>query len=90
LTQGEPGKVYNLGSEQAHSVRELLDTLLRFSRIPLKVQQDPARVRPADVPVMVSDCTRFRERTGWRTTIPFEQSVRDVLDYWRIQVKEKA
>jgi GDP-4-dehydro-6-deoxy-D-mannose reductase len=90
LTQGEPGKVYNLGTEQAHSVRELLDTLLRFSRIPLEVRQDPARVRPAEVPVMVSDCTRFRERAGWRTTIPFEQSVRDVLDYWRVHVKEKA
>ena len=90
LTQGEAGKVYNLGSEQAHSVRELLDTLLRFSRIPLEVRQDPARVRPAEVPVMVSDCTRFRERAGWRTTIPFEQSVRDVLDYWRVHVKEKA
>jgi GDP-4-dehydro-6-deoxy-D-mannose reductase len=67
-----------------------LDTLLRFSRIPLEARQDPARVRPADVPVMVSDCTRLRERAGWRTTIPFEQSVGDVLDYWRIQVKEKT
>jgi GDP-4-dehydro-6-deoxy-D-mannose reductase len=90
LTQGEPGKVYNLGSEQAHSVRELLDTLLCFSLIPLEARQDPARVRPAEVPVIVSDCTQFRECAGWRTTIPFEQSVRDVLDYWRIHVKEKA
>ena len=86
ITQGEPGEVYNLGSEQARSVRELLEMLVAASRVKLEVRQDANRLRPADVPVMVSDCRKFRQRTGWQTTIPFEQSVRDVLDYWRQQV----
>jgi GDP-4-dehydro-6-deoxy-D-mannose reductase len=90
LTEGEPGEVYNVGSEQAHSIGEMLDGLLSMASVPLKVEQDPARLRPADVPVVVSDCSRLRDRTGWRTTIPFEQSLRDVLDYWREQVKEKT
>jgi len=86
ITQGEPGEVYNLGSEQAHSVREVLETLIAMARIPIAVEQDPERLRPANVPVIVADCTRIREQTGWRTTIPFEDSLQDVLDYWREQV----
>jgi GDP-4-dehydro-6-deoxy-D-mannose reductase len=88
ITQGEPGEVYNLGSEQAHSVGEMLEMLLALSKVPITVKQDPERLRPIEVPVMVSDCTRIRERTGWRPQIPFEQSLRDVLDYWRERVRK--
>lgn len=87
VAQGEPGEVYNLGSEQARSVRELLEMLVAASRVKLEVRQDATRLRPADVPVMVSDCRKLRQCTGWRTIIPFEQSVRDVLDYWRERVR---
>ena len=86
ITQGESGEVYNLGSEQAHSVREVLETLIAMARIPIAVEQDPERLRPTNVPVIVADCTRIREQTGWRPTIPFEDSLQDVLDYWREQV----
>ncbi|MBM4467026.1 MAG: GDP-mannose 4,6-dehydratase [Chloroflexi bacterium] len=86
ITQGEPGEVYNLGSEQAHSVREMLETLMAMSKVPITVKQDAERVRPTDVPVMVSDCTRIRKQTGWRPRISFKRSLQDVLDYWREQV----
>jgi GDP-4-dehydro-6-deoxy-D-mannose reductase len=88
LTKGEPGEVYNLGSEQARSIGELLDGMLSMASAPLKIEQDLTRLRPADVPTMVSDCSRLRARTGWRTTIPFEKSLQDVLDYWRERVVE--
>jgi GDP-4-dehydro-6-deoxy-D-mannose reductase len=88
ITQGEPGEVYNLGSEQAHSVGELLKTLIAMVKKPITIEQDPERVRPTDVPVMVSDCTKIREQTGWRPTISFEQSLQDVLDYWRERTRK--
>mgnify|MGYP001134309377 FL=1 len=90
LTEGEPGEVYNLGSERARSIGELLDGLLSIASVPLKVEQDSARLRPADVSVMVSDCSRLRARTGWRTTIPFDKSLQDVLDYWRERVRDRG
>lgn len=83
VTQGEPGEVYNVGSGQSHSVQEALDTLLAMSRVPIQVRQDPNRMRPSDMPDVVCDASRIRERTGWQTTIAFEQSLRDVLGYWR-------
>ena len=88
ITRGEPGEVYNLGSEQARSVRELLETLMAMSKVPITVEQNPERLRPTDVPVIVGDCTKIREQTGWRPIIPFEDSLRDVLDYWREQVSK--
>jgi GDP-4-dehydro-6-deoxy-D-mannose reductase len=87
ITQGEAGEVYNLGSEQARSIGELLDCLLSMASVSLEVEQDLARLRPADVPVMVSDCSKLRARTGWRVTIPFEKSLQDVLEYWRERIR---
>jgi GDP-4-dehydro-6-deoxy-D-mannose reductase len=90
VTGGEPGQVYNIGAGESHSVEELLTTLLSMSRVPIEVRQDPDRMRPSDTPEVVCDATRLRECTGWRTTIPFERSLRDVLDYWREEVRKQA
>jgi GDP-4-dehydro-6-deoxy-D-mannose reductase len=90
MTLGEPGEVYNLGSGQAHTVGELLDTLLRLAGIEVEVVQDPQRIRQGDISIVAADCTRLCQRTGWHTEISFEQSLADVLDYWRQQVKSSA
>ncbi len=90
LTQGEPGEVYNMGSGSACSAGRVLDTLLRLSGSQIEVQQDASRLRPVEVPLMVADSSRLRDRTGWSTEIPLEQSLRDVLDYWREQVRTGA
>ena len=87
LTLGEPGEVYNLGAEQSYSIRQILDILLSLSRVKLTVEQDPKRLRPADIPDLVADCSKIRARTGWRTTITVEQSLNDILEYWRGQIK---
>jgi GDP-4-dehydro-6-deoxy-D-mannose reductase len=87
MTHGAPGQVYNVGAGKSHSIQEILDTLLAMSRVPIEVRQDPDRMRPSETPDIVCDATRIRALCGWQTTIPLEQSLRDVLDYWR---QEKA
>ncbi len=84
---GEPGQVYNIGRGTAHSIEEVLHTLLGLSRLPIQVEIDPQRMRPADVPLLVCDSTRFRERTGWEPRIPLAQSLHDILEYWRGRVE---
>jgi GDP-4-dehydro-6-deoxy-D-mannose reductase len=87
VTQGLPGDVYNIGSGQSHSVQELLDTLLSYSQVEITVEKDPARLRPSDVPEVRCDANKFRTLTGWHPSIPFEASLRDVLDDWRQHVQ---
>jgi len=89
LQRGEDGEVYNLGAEKAYSIREVLEALLEMSEAQIDVVQDPSRMRPSDVPVVVSDCSKFRQRTGWRATVDLRDSLRDILDYWREMVKEE-
>lgn len=90
LTQGQPGEVYNIGSGHSHTAQELLDTLIRLSGRDVTVVQDPARLRPVEVPAVMADIRKFQARTGWAPTIPFEQSMADVLEYWREQVRSGA
>jgi len=84
--KGTPGEVYNIGSGKALEVREMLDMLLGMSDIKVEVRSDPTRLRPSDVKVLVCDSTKFRKLTGWKNEIPFKQTLKDLLDYWRERV----
>ncbi|MBC7256749.1 MAG: GDP-mannose 4,6-dehydratase [Chloroflexi bacterium] len=88
LTRGQAGQVYNLGSSQAWAIRDLLDRLLALSTAEVQVEQDPERMRPSDVPIIVSDCRRIRQEVGWEPYIPLEQSLRDTLDDWRDRIRK--
>ena len=86
LEKGVEGEVYNIGRGQAFSMQEVLDLLMSLSRAKMEVKVDPARLRPSDVPVLLSDSTKFVSLTGWRPMIPFKQTIVDLLNYWRERV----
>ncbi len=89
ITQGEPGQVYNLGSGRSYTIQDLLDVLLSHSQTEIVVERDPARMRPSDVPEIRCDAGKFHRLTGWQPSIPFETSLRDVLDDWRARVQDR-
>src|SRR6266446_1988458 len=86
LEKAEPGESYNVGSGRTHTIREMLDVLVAYSKVKIRTEEDPARLRPSDVPILWADPTKFRAATGWEPKIPFDQTLRDVLDYWRERV----
>ncbi len=86
LEKGKPGEVYNVGAGNARTVKEMLDILLSRSTVSLDIKQDPSRMRPSDVKILWSDCSKFAEQTGWTPSIPFEKTMGDLLDYWRKRV----
>ena len=83
----EAGEVYNLCSGKAYSIQEVLDRLIELSGVKVKVEPDPARLRPSDVPVLIGDCTKFKTATGWETEIPYDKTLADMLEYWREKVR---
>lgn len=86
VQKGEPGEVYNLCSQKAIKVKDMLDLLLKFSKVKVEIKQDPARLRPSDVPVLLGDYSKFHRVTGWKPEIPFEKTMEDLLNYWRERV----
>jgi len=83
LEKCEPGEVYNICRGQCWTIRETLDMLLAHTTAKIEVKQDPARLRPSDVQILLGDNSKFVKQTGWQPTIPFEQTLRDMLEYWR-------
>jgi GDP-4-dehydro-6-deoxy-D-mannose reductase len=90
IQHGEPGEVYNIGSGAPRSIQSVLDTLLSYSRISVRIEIDPSRMRPVDIPIAYCDAGKFMARTGWTPTIPFEQTLRDVLDDWRQRIRDSV
>ena len=83
------GQVYNIGGNRTCSVREMLEFLLSCSTDKvITVEIDPERLRPLDADLQAPDCSKFMKHTGWKPGIPFEKTMKDLLDYWRLRVKD--
>ena len=84
LERGEPGEVYNLCSGRSWPIQQVLDFVLNLSTVKgITVKTDPARLRPSDVMILEGDPTKMHKATGWKTEIPFERTLTELLEYWR-------
>ena len=83
LERGADGRAYNVCTGRAIAIGALLDKLLSRARVAIKVRVDPARYRPNDVPLLLGDPTRLTAELGWLPEIPLDQTIDDLLSYWR-------
>jgi GDP-4-dehydro-6-deoxy-D-mannose reductase len=87
LQKGDPGEVYNICSGKAITIKSVLNMLIELSAAKdIKIEEDEKRMRPSDVEVLEGDCSKFKEKTGWEQAIPLEQTMKDILEYWRGKV----
>jgi GDP-4-dehydro-6-deoxy-D-mannose reductase len=84
--RGDAGEVYNVCSGAATTMRELLRRLIEIARVPVEVREDPARMRPSDVPFSVGDASKLREATGWTPRIPLAAALRAVYEDARARI----
>lgn len=84
-----PGAYYNIGGQHTAEVGEILNHLISISSLKndLKIEVDPDRLRPIDADLQVPNTDKFTKHTGWKPEINFEQTMQDLLDYWRTRVK---
>lgn len=86
-----PGAYYNIGGTYTCTIGEMLNTLLEIhiyqDTYPIKIVQDHERLRPIDADLQIPDISKFQNHTGWKPEIPFEETMQNLLDYWRNRVK---
>lgn len=85
--RGEPGRIYNVCAGQAFRIRDVLDRLVAMSRVKVTITVDPAKYRPSDNLMVWGDRSRIENELGWQPQIPLDQTLKDVLDYWRKAVE---
>jgi GDP-4-dehydro-6-deoxy-D-mannose reductase len=83
----KPGEIYNVGSGVGRSIRSVLAALLARSRVEVRVETDPALLRPTETVAFVADTSQLRARTGWQPEISFEAMLEGLLEYWRVNVQ---
>ncbi len=86
------GAYYNIGGTRQATMREILDSLLALSpkKSEIRIEVDPARLRPIDADLQIPDTTKFRRHTGWAPEISYERTIGDLLDYWRKRVSREG
>ncbi len=84
--KGNPGEAYNICSGRPTKIESILQTLLGLSEVEIRVEVDPSRLRPGEIPVIIGDPTHFERDTGWKAKIPLEQTLSDLLAYWRAEL----
>lgn len=83
IEKGKFGEVYNIGSEKSHKISDILDKLLKFSKVRIKVHIDKAKFKPIDIPELLCNASKFKRLTNWKPSIAIDTTLKDTLDYWR-------
>ncbi len=84
LEKGKSGEVYNIGSNKAWKIGEIVGMLIDASRVKgITLEQQPRLVRPNDLPVMRCDAAKIGKAIGWRPEIPIERTLLNLLSYHR-------
>lgn len=84
-----PGEVYNIGGVETMTIRDMLKKLTNFSKKKnIKIKVDPNRLRPSDVTLQIPSVKKFVQQTGWKPKVKFDQTLKDMLDYWRDYYKK--
>ncbi len=80
MERGVPGEAYNVATGHGHSVREIAETLLALAERPLRLEVDPALVRPVEVARLVGDPSKLERATGWQPEHALTSTLRAVFD----------
>jgi GDP-4-dehydro-6-deoxy-D-mannose reductase len=90
LDQGKRGEVYNICSGQGRSILDIVMMLSGMLEIPVQIKQEQSQIRPIDNPRIVGSNEKIQSELGWHPTIPFEQTLQSMYDYWDIRLEKES
>ena len=83
MGKGKAGEAYNICSQEAYSIRNVLKILLTLSKKKIGVEKDEVKNRPAEIPILMGNNSKIKKVTGWKPKIPIEKTLEDTLNFWR-------
>lgn len=86
-SKGKPGEAYNISSERVYKIRDIVDIIEKQLGCNFDIEVDSELIRPTDEKIIVGDISKLQADTGWKQEIPMEQTVADMLEYWRNHIK---
>ena len=89
LERAQIGEVYNISGKHVYKIADIIEILRKLVDFEFTLEQDPKLLRPTDEAVIYGDSTKFNKSTGWQQEIPLEQTLKDMLDYWRKTLSQK-
>lgn len=86
MASGTPGTPYNVCGGRPIRIGDLVELFRARAQVPITIEQDPARMRPSDVPVLYGSHARLTRDTGWTPQVSLEETVSALLDWWRGEI----
>jgi GDP-4-dehydro-6-deoxy-D-mannose reductase len=83
---GENGEVYNVCSGVSISVQEIAEKIIGLAKHEMRLEVDEELFRPVEIPELLGDSSKLAETTRWAPVYPLEETLRDLLEYWRARV----
>ena len=89
LEKGQMGEVYNISGEKVYKISDIIEILRHLVNFEFTLKPDPKLFRSTDEAVIYGDSSKFKQDTEWKQEIPLEQTLKDMLDYWRLTLSSK-
>jgi nucleoside-diphosphate-sugar epimerase len=81
--QGEMGEVYNISGQNVYQIKDIIPIIENKIGKRINIEHDPSLIRPTDEPIIFGDSTRLKNKTGWQQSYSLEQTIGDMIDYFR-------
>ena len=86
MKYGESGEIYNVGSGRCVPIHDILEKIIDNATVPIQVEVDEQRLRPNDIPIIQADVDKLCRTIGWNPQISLNDTICDMLEYWRINI----
>lgn len=84
--KGHYGEAYNVSSEYAYKISDIIKQIEKETGSSYILKTDNKLLRPTDEKIIIGDVSKLKKDTGWKQQISFEQTIKDMLDYWRTKL----
>jgi len=84
--KGRWGEVYNISGERVYRIADLIPMIEAEIGRTLETKVNPKFLRPTDEPIIFGDSTRLKADTGWVQEYTLDQTVKDMIAYWRTKL----